>query len=65
MHQPELLLVDGMLDDLGPGDSIAMADVIRDLGRDMTVVAIGRDPSALALACPEVLTMTDGILVRP
>jgi ABC-2 type transport system ATP-binding protein len=65
VHQPELLLVDGMLDDLGPGDSIAMADVIRDLGRDMTVVAIGRDPSALALACPEVLTMADGILVRP
>jgi ABC-2 type transport system ATP-binding protein len=65
VHQPDLLLIDGMLDDLDPGESIAMADAIRDLSRDMTVVAIGRDPSALALACPEVLTMADGILVRP
>jgi hypothetical protein len=31
----------------------------------MTVVATGRDAAALALACGEVLTMADGILVRP
>ena len=65
VHQPDLLLIDGLLDDLGPGDTIALADVIRDLARDMTVVAVGRDPSALALACAEVLTLADGILVRP
>jgi ABC-2 type transport system ATP-binding protein len=65
VHQPDLLLIDGMLDDLGPGDTIALADAIRDLGKDTTVVAVGRDPSALALACTEVLTMADGILVRP
>ena len=41
------------------------ADAIRDLARDMTVVATGRDVAALALACGEVLTMADGILVRP
>jgi ABC-2 type transport system ATP-binding protein len=65
VHQPDLLLIDGMLDDLGPEDTIALADAIRDLGKDMTVIAVGRDPSALALACTEVLTMTDGVLVRP
>jgi ABC-2 type transport system ATP-binding protein len=65
VHQPDLLLIDGLLDDLAPGDTIALADAIRDLARDMTVVAIGRDPSALALACTEVLTLADGILVRP
>jgi ABC-2 type transport system ATP-binding protein len=65
VHQPDLLLIDGLLDDLGPGDTIALADVIRDLGRDMAVVAVGRDPSALALACAEVLTLGYGILVRP
>ena len=65
VHQPDLLLIDGLLDDLGPGDTIALADVIRDLARDMTVVAVGHDPSALALACAEVLTLADGILVRP
>jgi ABC-2 type transport system ATP-binding protein len=65
VHQPDLLLIDGMLDDLGPGDTIGLAEAIRDLGRDMIVVAIGRDPSALALACTEVLTLADGILVQP
>jgi ABC-2 type transport system ATP-binding protein len=65
VHQPDLLLIDGMLDDLGPGDTTALAGAIRDLSTDTTVVAVGRDPSALALACSEVLAMSDGILVRP
>jgi len=65
VHQPDLLLIDGLLDDLPPRDSAALADAIRDLARDMTVVATGRDVAALALACGEVLTMADGILVRP
>lgn len=65
VHQPGLLLLDGLLDDLDPRDVIPLADAIRDLGRDTTVVAIGQDPQALALACGEVLTMADGILVRP
>jgi ABC-2 type transport system ATP-binding protein len=65
VHQPDLLLIDGLLDDLPPRDSAALADALRDLGRDMTVVATGRDAATLALACGEVLTMADGILVRP
>lgn len=65
VHQPVLLLLDGLLDDLDPRDVTPLADAIRDLGRDTTVVAIGQDPQALALACGEVLTMADGILVRP
>jgi ABC-2 type transport system ATP-binding protein len=65
VHQPDLLLIDGLLDDLGPGDTIALAEAIRDLARDMIVIAVGRDPSALALACTEVLTLADGILVSP
>ena len=65
VHQPGLLLLDGLLDDLDPRDMAPLADAVRDLGRDTTVVAIGHDPHALALACGEVLTMADGILVRP
>jgi ABC-type cobalamin/Fe3+-siderophores transport system ATPase subunit len=65
VHQPDLLLVDGLLDDLDPGDTIALAEAVRDLAGDMIVVAVGRDPSALALACAEVLTLADGILVSP
>ena len=37
---------------------------IRDLGRDTAIVATGRDSAALALACGEVLTLADGIIVR-
>jgi ABC-2 type transport system ATP-binding protein len=65
VHQPDLLLIDGMLDDLALDDTAEMADVVRDLGKDITVVIVGRDSSALAMACTEVLTMADGILVKP
>ena len=64
VHQPDLLLIDGLLDELPFGDAGVLAEAIRDLGRDTTVIATGRDPVTLALACGEVLTMADGILVR-
>jgi len=65
VHQPELLLIEGLLDDLDPAEASALADALRDLGRDATIVVTGRDRSILGLACGEVLTMADGILVRP
>jgi ABC-2 type transport system ATP-binding protein len=65
VHQPDLLLIDGLLDELPFGEAGALAEAIRDLGRDTTVIATGRDPVTLALACGEVLAMADGILVRP
>jgi len=64
VHEPELLLIDGLLDGLGPRDTETVAASIRDLGRDTAIVAIGRDSAPLALACGEVLTLTDGIIVR-
>jgi ABC-type cobalamin/Fe3+-siderophores transport system ATPase subunit len=64
VHQPDLLLIDGLLDDLSAHDASALADAIRDLGREMTIVATGRDPAVLALACGEILTMADGIVIR-
>ena len=60
VHEPELLLLDG----LGPRDAASVADSIRDLGRDTAIIAIGGDAAALALACDEVLTLADGIIVR-
>lgn len=65
VHQPELLLIDGLLDGLSPRDASALADAIRDLGSEMTIVATGRDAGTLALACSEILTMADGIVIRP
>ena len=64
VHEPELLLLDGLLDGLGPQDAASVADSIRDLGRDTAIIAIGGDAAALALACDEVLTLADGIIVR-
>lgn len=64
VHEPELLLIDGLLDDLGPRDTASVAAGVRDLGRDTAIIATGRDPAALALACDEVLTLADGIIVR-
>ena len=64
VHEPELLLIDSLLDGLGPRDTENVAASIRDLGRDTAIVATGRDPAALAMACGEVLTLADGIIVR-
>jgi ABC-2 type transport system ATP-binding protein len=63
VHQPELLLIDGLLDGLPPADAAALALSVRDIGLDTGVVAVGRDADSLALACGEVLTLADGILV--
>jgi ABC-2 type transport system ATP-binding protein len=65
VHEPELLLIDSLLDDLRPRDAAALADTIADLGAGTAIVATGRDVGALTRACDEVLTMADGILVRP
>ncbi len=63
VHQPELLLADRLLDGLSLRDASSLADVISDLGRDTAILLTGRDGQALALACGEVLVMTDGVLV--
>ena len=62
--QPDLLLIDGLLDDLVPRDAAALADAIRDLGRDIAIVATGQDTRALWLACDDVLTLSYGIVYR-
>jgi ABC-type multidrug transport system ATPase subunit len=64
VHEPELLILDRLLDDLGPADVAALSATIRDLGRDTAIVAVGCDAPALAAACDEVITMTDGIIVK-
>ena len=63
VHQPELLLIDGLLDGLDPRDAAVLAACIRDIGLDTGIVASGRDADVLALACGEVLTLANGILV--
>ena len=63
VHEPELLLLDGLLDDLSPQGTASVAHNVRDLARDTSIVATGCDAAALSLACDEVLTLADGVLV--
>jgi ABC-type multidrug transport system ATPase subunit len=62
-HQPELLLLDGLLDGLELRDITALAAAIRVLSQDTGVVLAGCDPEALTLTCDEVLVLTDGVMV--
>jgi ABC-2 type transport system ATP-binding protein len=62
VHQPDLLLLDGLLDGLSPRDQAALADGVRDLARDTAIVAAGRDAGALGLVSDQLLTLRDGIL---
>ena len=63
VHQPELLLIDGLLDGLDPLDAAELAACIRDIGLDTGIVASGRDADSLTQACGDVLTLANGILV--
>jgi ABC-type multidrug transport system ATPase subunit len=63
VHEPDLLLIDGLLDELAARDAAALAGCVRELGRDTAVIAAGCDPQALALACDELITLDHGILV--
>jgi ABC-type branched-subunit amino acid transport system ATPase component len=64
VHQPELILLDGLLDGLQqPRDTTALIEAVRDLSRDCAILVAGCDGMALELACDEVLVLTDGILV--
>jgi ABC-type multidrug transport system ATPase subunit len=62
-HQPELLLLDGLLDGLELRDITGLAEAIRVLSQDSGVVLAGCDAEALTLACDEVLVLTDGVVV--
>ena len=63
VHEPRLLLIDGLLDDLCEPDQAILADVIGELERDTALIVIGRAAGPLVRACREVLALADGILL--
>jgi len=63
VHQPKLLLIDGLLDRLQPLDRTVLADVIRDFKRDTAIIAFGTEPDTLALLCDDVITLNGGIVL--
>lgn len=62
VHQPRLLLLDGLLDHLPPLERTLLADVIRSMQRDTTVVAFSPDPGNLSLICEQVIELSGGIV---
>jgi ABC-2 type transport system ATP-binding protein len=63
VHQPELLLLDGLLDGLEAREVAVLAAAIQDLSRDCGILLAGCDREALELACDDVLMLTDGVLI--
>jgi len=62
VHQPKLLLVDGILDHLHGRDLATLADIVKDLERDAAVITFGVDAEPLMLACQQVLTLAGGVV---
>ena len=63
VHQPELLLLEGLLDGLPARDAGVLADAIGDLSRDAGVLLTGSDRRVLALACDDIMVLADGVLM--
>ncbi len=63
VHEPNLLIIDGLFDHLGVRDRAILAGVVTELERDMSVVAIERDADSLLLFCDQVIMLADGILL--
>ena len=64
VHQPDLILLDSLLDGLPLRDMTALTEAVRDLSRDSAILVAGCDGAALELACDEVLVLSDGIVVN-
>jgi ABC-2 type transport system ATP-binding protein len=63
VHEPSLLIIDGLLDHLPALDRGVLADVISDLARDASIVAIGREADSLRLCCDQVIAEAYGMLL--
>jgi ABC-type multidrug transport system ATPase subunit len=63
VHQPELLLLDGLLDGLLARDAAVLADAIADLSRDAGILLTGIDANMLSLACDDMMVLADGVLM--
>ncbi|HXW46423.1 MAG TPA: ATP-binding cassette domain-containing protein [Streptosporangiaceae bacterium] len=61
--QPELLLLDGLLDGLAAREAASLADAVCELCRDAGVLLTGTDMSALELVCDDIMMLADGVLV--
>ncbi len=61
VHEPNLLVLDGLLDQLPGPDRRVLSGIVSDLKRDMSIVVLGREADALLLCCDQVIVLADGI----
>jgi ABC-type multidrug transport system ATPase subunit len=60
VHEPDLLLVDGLLDNVTAEDAVALAGWLRALSAGTALLITGRDATRIALCGAPPLTLTDG-----
>jgi ABC-2 type transport system ATP-binding protein len=63
VHQPELLVIEGLFDHLQPADRVALARIVTELKRDTSIVVIGADADPMLLCCDQLVTEADGIVL--
>ncbi len=63
VHEPDLLIVNGLFDQLPTMERVMLADIVRDLRRDVSIVALGRDADTLLLFCDQVAILSRGVLI--
>lgn len=63
VHEPDLLIVNGLFDQLPAMERIMLADVVRDLRRDTSIVALGQDADTLLLFCDQIAILSGGVLI--
>jgi len=63
VHEPDLLIVNGLFDQLPAMERAMLADVVRDLRRDVSIVALGRDADTLLLFCDQIAILSGGVLI--
>jgi ABC-2 type transport system ATP-binding protein len=62
VHEPDLVLLDGILDGIDGPDAACVADAVRDASMAAPLVVAGRDPERLDRACGHVLTLAQGVI---
>jgi ABC-type multidrug transport system ATPase subunit len=63
VHEPDLLIVNGLFDQLPAMERAMLADIVRDLRRDTSIVALGRDADTLLLFCDQIAILSGGVLI--
>jgi ABC-2 type transport system ATP-binding protein len=63
VHEPDLLIVNGLFDRLPPMERVMLADIVRDLRRDTSIVALGQDADTLLLFCDQIAILSGGVLI--